>query len=49
VTQIHFDVTDKVHTADQETWLTATAAAKAGCLIFRLLNTIITMDASMEG
>jgi len=49
VTQIHLDVKGKVPKADQTTWEKATAAAKAGCPISRLLNTTITMEAKLEG
>src|SRR5574341_1260401 len=41
VTQIHLDVKGKVPKADAAAWGTATAAAKAGCPISRLLNTTI--------
>src|SRR5712664_4798454 len=47
VTQIHLDVKGKVPKADQAAWEKATAAAKAGCPISRLLNTTITMDATL--
>ena len=49
VTQIHLDVKGKVPKADQAAWEKATAAAKAGCPISRLLNTTITMDAKLGG
>ena len=49
MTQIHLDVKGKVPKADQAAWEKATAAAKAGCPISRLLNTTITMDAKLEG
>jgi osmotically inducible protein OsmC len=49
VTHIHLDVKGKVPKADQAAWEKATAAAKAGCPISRLLNTTITMDAKLEG
>ncbi len=48
VTQIHLDVRGKVPKADAAAWEKATAAAKAGCPISRLLNTTITMDATLE-
>jgi len=48
VTQIHLDVKGKVPKADQSAWEKATAAAKTGCPISRLLNTTITMDAKLE-
>ena len=49
VTQIHLEVKGKVPKADQAAWEKATAAAKAGCPISRLLNTTITMDTKLEG
>jgi len=49
VTHIHLDVKGKVPKADQAAWEKATAAAKAGCPISRLLNTTITMEAKLEG
>lgn len=49
VTQIHLDVKGKVPNADRAAWEKATAAAKTGCPISRLLNTTITMDAKLEG
>jgi hypothetical protein len=49
VTQIHLDVKEKVPKADQAAWKKATAAAKSGCPISRLLNTTITMEAKLEG
>ena len=48
VTQIHLDVRGQVAKADVATWEKATAAAKAGCPISRLLNTTITMNAKLE-
>jgi lipoyl-dependent peroxiredoxin len=49
VTQVHLDVKGKVPKADQAAWEKATASAKAGCPISRLLNTTITMEAKLEG
>ncbi len=49
VTQIHLDVKGKVPKGDVAAWEKATAAAKSGCPISRLLNTTITMDAKLEG
>ncbi|ULA62811.1 MAG: Peroxiredoxin OsmC [Nitrospira sp.] len=49
VTGIHLDVNGRVPNADQAAWEKATAAAKAGCPISRLLNTTITMKATLEG
>lgn len=48
VTQVHLDVKGKVPKADAAAWEKATAAAKSGCPISRLLNTTITMDARLE-
>ena len=48
VTGVHLSVTGKVPKADAAAWEKATAAAKAGCPISRLLNTTITMDAKLE-
>jgi lipoyl-dependent peroxiredoxin len=48
VTQIHLDVRGKLSKADRAAWEKATAAAKAGCPISRLLNTTITMEAKLE-
>jgi osmotically inducible protein OsmC len=49
VTGISLDVKGKVPKADQAAWEKATQAAKAGCPISRLLNTTITMNATLEG
>jgi osmotically inducible protein OsmC len=48
VTQIHLDVRGRVPKADAAAWEKATAAAKAGCPISRLLNATITMNAKLE-
>ena len=48
VTQIHLDVRGTVAKADAAAWEKATASAKAGCPISRLLNTTITMNATLE-
>jgi osmotically inducible protein OsmC len=48
VTQIHLDVRGKVPKADAAAWEKATAAAKSGCPISRLLNATITMAAKLE-
>ena len=48
VTSIHLDVRGKIPGGDQAIWDTATAAAKSGCPIFQLINTIITMEATLE-
>lgn len=49
VTGILLDVKGKVPKADQAAWEKATRTAKAGCPISRLLNTTITMNATLEG
>lgn len=49
VTGVHLDVKGKVPRADPAAWNKATEAAKAGCPISRLLNTTITMTATLEG
>jgi osmotically inducible protein OsmC len=48
VTSVHLDVGAKVPGADKQAFETAANNAKAGCPISRLLNTKITMDASLE-
>jgi lipoyl-dependent peroxiredoxin len=48
VTQIHLEVKGKVPKANTAAWEKATAAAKTGCPISRLLNATITMDAKLE-
>jgi len=47
VTQSHLYVRATVPKADAAVWEKATEAAKAGCPILRLLNTTITMDATL--
>jgi osmotically inducible protein OsmC len=49
VTSIHLDVNGKVPKADKAAFDKAAGAAKAGCPISRLLNTTITMNATLEG
>lgn len=49
VTSIHLDVKGKVPKADRAAFDKAADAAKAGCPISRLLNTTITMNATLEG
>ena len=49
VTGIHLQVTGRVPGTDNDTFQKCAAAAKAGCPISRLLNTTITMDATLEG
>lgn len=48
VTSIHLNVRGKISHGNQAIWNQATAAAKSGCPISQLLNTIITMDAKLE-
>jgi osmotically inducible protein OsmC len=48
ITQIHLDVTVKLPLADWDKFEAAACAAKTGCVISRLLNTKITMDAKLE-
>jgi len=49
VTESHLDVVGKVPGGDREKFMTAAAAAKAGCPISKLLNAKVTMDAKFEG
>jgi osmotically inducible protein OsmC len=48
VTEVHLDVRGKVPKVDAAAWEKATAAAKTGCPISRLLNTTINMNAKLE-
>jgi len=48
VTSIHLDVKGKVPKADKAEFDKAADAAKAGCPVSRLLNTTITMNATLE-
>jgi osmotically inducible protein OsmC len=48
VTESNLDVNVKIPGADKAKFDAASAAAKAGCPISRLLNTKITMDAKLE-
>jgi len=45
---IHLDVTARIPGADEETFLNAANAAKAGCPVSKVLNAEITMDARLE-
>lgn len=45
---VHLDVTAKIPGADQAAFEQATAAAKAGCPVSKLLKADITMDAKLE-
>ncbi len=45
---VHLDVTAKIPGADQAAFEKATAAAKAGCPVSKLLKAEITMDAKLE-
>lgn len=47
VTAIHLDVAATVPGADPATFATIAGKAKAGCVISRLLNATITMDAQL--
>src|SRR5262245_32522441 len=47
VTEVHLDVKAKIPNADPEAFEKAANTAKAGCPISRVLNTKITMDASL--
>lgn len=48
VTSIHLNVRGKIPQGDLAIWEKATAAAKSGCPISKLLNATITMDAKLE-
>jgi osmotically inducible protein OsmC len=48
VTESHLDVKARIPGADKAAFDKATADAKAGCPISRLLNTKITLSASLE-
>ena len=48
VTLIHLDVTVKIPNADQGKFDAAANAAKSGCPISRLLNTKISMEATLQ-
>ncbi len=48
ITQIHLDVTVKLSEVDWDKFEAAVSSAKTGCIISRLLNTKITMDAKLE-
>lgn len=45
---VHLDVSAKIPGADQAAFDKATAAAKAGCPVSKLLKAEITMDAKLE-
>jgi lipoyl-dependent peroxiredoxin len=47
ITAIHLDVTAKIPGADAAAFEKATAAAKAGCPVSKVLNAKITMDARL--
>lgn len=49
VTESHLDVTAKIPNASKAAFDKATADAKAGCPISRLLNTKITLSATLQG
>lgn len=48
ITDVHLDVTAKVPGADKQAFEKATAAAKSGCPVSKVLNANITMDAKLE-
>jgi osmotically inducible protein OsmC len=47
ITKIHLDVTGKIPGNDKAKWGQATAAAKAGCPVSRVLKAEITMSAKL--
>jgi lipoyl-dependent peroxiredoxin len=47
ITAVHLDVTVKIPGADKAKFDTAAQNAKAGCLVSRVLNAKITMDAKL--
>jgi len=47
ITAVHLDVTAKVPGASAEAFNTATANAKSGCPVSKVLNATITMDAKL--
>jgi osmotically inducible protein OsmC len=48
ITEVHLNVSARVPGASREQFETATANAKAGCPVSRVLNATITMDAKLE-
>ena len=48
ITKVHLDVTAKVPGADQAAFEKATANAKSGCPVSRVLHAEITMNATLE-
>lgn len=48
ITSIHLTLTAKIPGADQATFDELTAKAKAGCPVSKLLNTSITLDATLD-
>jgi osmotically inducible protein OsmC len=48
ITAVHLDVTAKLDKNDQEAFMTAANAAKAGCPVSKVLNATITMEAKLE-
>ena len=48
ITAVHLDVVAKIPGASPEAFNTATANAKAGCPVSKVLNAKITMDAKLE-
>lgn len=49
VTAVHLDLVAKIPGADKTAFETATANARDGCPISKLLDTEITLDARLEG
>ena len=49
ISAVHLEVRAKVPGAEPDAFETAANAAKAGCPVSKLLNTEISMDASLEG
>ncbi len=48
ITAVHLDVNVKIPGADKAAFEKATADAKAGCPVSKVLNAAITMDAKLE-
>jgi lipoyl-dependent peroxiredoxin len=48
ITAVHLDVAVKIPGGDQAAFEKATADAKAGCPVSKVLNATITMDAKLE-
>ncbi|HTH62032.1 MAG TPA: OsmC family protein [Paraburkholderia sp.] len=48
ITAVHLDLTAKIPGADKAAFDAATAAAKSGCPVSKVLNATITLDAKLE-